>query len=545
MKQIFRRLIMLTALFGLFLSPVFSNGTKEAAAKDGEPVVLNRLIIVESGALNPVKFENDQYAQEILKRFNIKLLNDVVLFADMNEYNKRLTLLAAAGDWPEFLHAKKGAFTTSIINTAGQESQLYDFTDDLKDPKRWKYNELFAAGIDFNIDPDTGKIFKLPLKAEGFSTNNPAYTAPNIRVDILEKLGRDFPGTPEEFYSLLVDIKQNIKALDGSEIIPLSLPEGILNGAGWTSYMLFSNWVQNNEWEWNDNTGRWERPVWSNYEGFEKMALFFQRLYAEGLLDRETFIQKNDQLKEKMSVGKVGVSTFPFWDLFPINDNLFKTDPTKKTYYGFMTPFPDPETVDYYKGCAYSNFGYETLSINSKTSREKIDAFWTLQDFAVTEEGTRLQKAGIEGVHYNMVDGIAKRTPDLVEKMKGNSRYLEQMGFVNFWFGVDYKYKYDIEDLSVPPHTRTDRQQMVAITDTNRDQLMWEFTAQAFFVDAGSVEQARDSMLREAQGDIFIKAVTAKTPEDALSIAKTWRDVSVSLGIDEVYAEKLELAGKP
>ena len=66
---------------------LWATGTTETA--EGGPVTLNRLIIGEAGAdYIDVPFEDNIVAQEILERFNVRLENEVILFADAGEYNR-------------------------------------------------------------------------------------------------------------------------------------------------------------------------------------------------------------------------------------------------------------------------------------------------------------------------------------------------------------------------------------------------------------------------------------------------------------------------
>ncbi len=534
-------LIVTLVLFGAVST--WAAGTTETAGADG-PVTLNRLIIGEAGAgYVEVPFEDDIVAQEVLERFNVRLENEVIVFADAGEYNRRLTLLAAGGEWPELLHAKKFAITTSVTNTAGQEGLLRDMADDVTAYADPGYMELFSAGIAFNTNRD-GTLYRLPLKAERFDFNRPTFSTPNIRIDILDELGVDFPRNTDEFYDLLVAISE-MEAPDGSPMIPISLPEGVFTPQGWTNYILFNNWTENNEWQWNDDSERWERPVWSNVDGFVEAAVFFNRLYNEGLLDPETFIQKNDQLKEKMSAGRVGVSAFPWWDLNGINRALFELESDRSMFYGFMPPFPNPDTVDYYQGTSFSAFGYDTLSMSAELSEAQVEAFWTVQNFFLSEEGSKLLTWGLEEEDYFIQDGIMSPTEDFVARTEATEQYNARRGVNASLWGTDYEYIRSFADQENYLKDRPDRAQWLEITTDYRDQVMWEQTAEAFFVDAGAEEQAIDPILRDAQADLFVEAVTASSQEQAREIASRWGTVAVNLGIDELYAEKLELAGPP
>lgn len=485
-------------------------------------------------------FETDIFRSEIEKRLDVRIEASALIYATQDDYNKRLTLLAASADWPEMLVSPIFAFTSSVLNTAGEAGFLFDFTDDLKDPARDAYRELAKVGLEFNQNPKDGKLYKLPANVSAPADYAPASAAVNIRIDLLEKLGVDFPKNPDEFYDLLVRIKQDGKAADGSEMIPLSLPEGVMTGQGWTSYMLFNNWLQNNEWEIEPGTGKFIRPIWSNHKGFEEMCVYFNKLYNDGLLDRETFIQKNDQLQQKMAMGKVGVSSFAYWTLGGINNSLVQVDPDM--FYGYMPPFPNPSTVTQYSGNSYWSGGYAVVAVSSRVTDEKLDAMWRLMDYLITEEGTVLLHYGIEGETYDYhAEGYYDYTDAVKAKVEGDSGYLKKIG-LKLYHTFLHNYPYYNETVSPTNNfiVRRDYRQMAEITRTYEG-VNWERTIAAFYVDAGPVESARDSNIREAQAELFVQAVTAKTADEALTLAKTWPGIAENLGVELIYQEKMDL----
>lgn len=485
-------------------------------------------------------FDEDIFRHEIENRLAVHIEPSALIYATQDDYNKRLTLLAASAEWPEMLVSPIFAFTTSVLNTAGEAGFLHDFTEDLAQPGREAYVDLADVGIAFNKNPNDGKLYKLPANVSGHADYAPASAAVNLRMDLLEKLDVKFPQNPDEFYDLLVKIKEEGEASDGSEMIPLSLPEGVLTGQGWTSYMLFNNWLQNNEWEIDPNTGTFIRPIWSNYKGFEELCVYFNKLYNEGLLDRETFIQKNDQLQQKMATGKVGVSSLAYWTLGSINNSLEQVDPDM--FYGYMPPFPNPETVTQYRGNSYWNGGYAVVAVNNRVSDEKLKAMWRMMDYLITEEGTVLLHYGIEGETCSFhADGYYDYTDDVKAKVENDSGYLKKMG-LKLYHTFLHNYPFYHETVSPENNfiVRRDYRQMAEIS-RDYEGVNWERTIEAFYVDAGPVESARDSNLREAQAELFVQAVTAKTADEARTLAQTWPGVAENLGIELIYQEKMDL----
>ena len=62
-------------------------------------------------------------------------------------------------------------------------------------------------------------------------------------------------------------------------------------------------------------------------------------------------------------------------------------------------------------------------------------------EFLISDEGQFLTYHGIEGEHYNMVDGLPKKTPKIVEAWKNVPKMAEELGIFNgnfVWFPTNW-----------------------------------------------------------------------------------------------------------
>ncbi|RUS46555.1 ABC transporter substrate-binding protein [Cohnella sp. AR92] len=155
---------------------------------------------------------------------------------------------------------------------------------------------------------------------------------------------------------------------------------------------------------------------------------WLNHMNAEGLLDPESFVQKYDQYKAKIATGRVLGLIDQDWD-YGDGENALKAEGKfDQGYAHFSVTLND--TI---KDRTFQSTGFMAGSgvAISKTNPDPIRTIKFL-DYLASDEGQVLVNWGIEGKHYNVVDG--KRViPEDVQKKKYNdtTNFVKETGLSN------------------------------------------------------------------------------------------------------------------
>src|SRR5690606_7389652 len=101
---------------------------------------------------------------------------------------------------------------------------------------------------------------------------------------------------PDELFDVLMAFKEQIPDVDGKPIIPATFDHG---GRQSFMYTWTKNWYDLSD---DHKTLYW----WFNHPNIEEYMVFMNKLYVNGLLDREFLTQQADQYQAKLSSGRVG-----------------------------------------------------------------------------------------------------------------------------------------------------------------------------------------------------------------------------------------------
>ena len=239
--------------------------------------------------------------------------------------------------------------------------------------KRMNENPLLAKQM---TAPD-GKIYSLP----NYYNARPNTVNPYkwfIRNDMLAKTGKKMPTTPNELYELL----KAIKSADGSKI-PLSMI--LKSGQNGTVDIinLSGSWgVINNT---QVNSGIVSFGFMNS--GFKDALKFWNKLYKDGLLDKEIYTQDFKLLQSKGGNGQLAAFVGDY--NVPGSESFIKdytpipplSGSTGKKLWNVTIPMATP-----------------AFSITNVNKYPEVTARWL--DYNYSDEGTTYMRAGIEGVTW-------------------------------------------------------------------------------------------------------------------------------------------------
>lgn len=291
----------------------------------------------------------------------------------------------------------------SLLLKGAKEGMFADVTDYMKNSK--VYSKYLEEGylpndayknITFRDDLDGTYIMQLSIPAVDRSLEyNPEEEYVGgmyIQKRIVDELGIN-PSeirTQEQFYNLLVDIKNSgFKDDHGQPVCPLG-PKYWGGSKDTLEYIVSGyNWGVSDGYN-IDKDGKIKHEIETDYV-YEKVN-FVRKLLAENLMNPEFFTMDSTRAAEVSEIHNSAIiadvhnykeivyQTGEWVPLGPLNDY---TGDNAKTVPG--------------------KTGYGAWAISSEAENpEEIFAFF---DFLSTHQGKMLGNYGIEGVHYDMVDG--------------------------------------------------------------------------------------------------------------------------------------------
>lgn len=294
-----------------------------------------------------------------------------------SDFSTRLNLAFASGDLPDIIYAGgPNSLNASLEVDYGQQGLLIPLEDMLEDyaPNFYSLMEEDPA-IRQSITTTDGHIYALPNVVDNDTSAwimGPVW----YNGEWLDALDAEVPTTVDEFYELMVRFRDEDPNGNGEQDeIPIS--DVSMNGLrGW---MMPAFGIKG--WGIEEHNG--EARYTFATENFRGYLEFFNRLFEEDLLDKETFSQSGEQKQAKGQNNQIGV--FQDWFSYfttgrteeeAINDPMFgpltsefqeeplmPMDPgIKRGSFAITSENPNPEASLRWVDHFYSPEGYEYIT---------------------------------------------------------------------------------------------------------------------------------------------------------------------------------------
>ncbi|MEC0265521.1 extracellular solute-binding protein [Paenibacillus anseongense] len=262
----------------------------------------------------PYDPSKDLIMHTIEKKLNIKIVPEMV---DVQQYKTKLNLKMSSGDIPDVVRID---FADDFQKYA-QQGAFYDLTNLITEKDTPNILKEVPKEV-FEQAKVNGKIYGIPYQGgpgAGYRWNLV------LRKDYLESAGAQVPKTLHEYDNLL----KKIKAAK-PDVIPLG---------GYTAQIGQQKYA-NNSFDhifgaFGVTPGYFteKNGTFSNYDINPKMKealLYLQKMYAEGLIDKEFATIKEEQLRAKLFSGKL-FSWMGWWSTPNDYDTQVETNELKKT----------------------------------------------------------------------------------------------------------------------------------------------------------------------------------------------------------------------
>lgn len=379
------------------------SGKEGEDASNSNEVVTIQLLQVGSGLTEE---DNSMVTKKVAENIGVNV-QPVVVTED------RLNVLMASGDMEADLITAQGG-TGQLVSQRLIEGALVQPLDDLIAAHGQDIQENAAAMLNFSKEFGSygkNQIYFVRSNTGDFETlaaKNRPYNygiAPFIRWDYYEELGSPAVTNEDEFLDLLRQMQDKHPKNDqGQDAYAMSLTltdlwnintfYGLCNGVGYVGGYYTNRDVND---KIVSNALKPDDALWRTLSYYNKA----QRL---GILDPESFTQKGENVTEKATTNRL-FYTENSWNNY--NTILAESDGETAGFEPLYEAFP---TV---YGGDEGNFGWNyQIGISSKSENPEAAMKWI--NYLYNWDGARLRRNGIEGVHWNYVDGIPTVAEDVI-----------------------------------------------------------------------------------------------------------------------------------
>lgn len=338
-------------------------------------------------------------------------------------------LMVASNEFPDLVMAKGSA---SKLVDAGALIDLTDLIEEHAPNLKKVYGE-YMNRLKWSNDDEA--IYIIPTDGVGQQYFE-AGGGFQLQHQVLEELGYPEIKTVQDYENAIkAYIAKHPKTEDGQPTIGMSL-----NGGEWQILISVTNPAFTatgapDDGEFYINQENFETIM--HYQRPEEKEYFrwLNHMNDEGLLDKESFVQKYDQYKAKIATGRVLGLIDQKWDYEEAENTLKNEGKVNQTYARFPVTL-DKNTQDHsFQGTGFlAGWGVGI----TKDAKDPVRIIKFL-DYLASDEGQVLRNWGIEGVHYDVVDGKRVLKPEFLDmKTNDGNKFKKSTGIGNYDISARY-----------------------------------------------------------------------------------------------------------
>ena len=394
------------------------SGTKETkgdsttannAEMDKTPIILT---FFNQDSTEDMPFD-DEIAKKITELTGVTLKISHPVAGD----TQAIPLMIASGDYPDLIYAKGD---TGKLVDAGAIIKL----DDLIEKKGKNLKVLYGNKLNrlrySEADPSIYTVGTDGVSTAAWDPNG----SMQIQNAVLKELGYPKIKTIYDYEKAIKDYIAKYPEINGKKTIGMSLMASDWRWGTTIGYVagavvgIPDDGQFKVDEETKKATYKFQLPEVKEY--FKWM----NHMNAEGLLDPESFTQKEDAYRAKLAQGNVLGITDAKWDYDTATQALRGAGMDERTF------APLAVTVsDKYKDQSLKDYGYaggRGISISS-TSKNTERAFEFL-DWMASDEAQVLLNWGIEGKHYKVENGKRVLLPEIQKQLNTDKDFHKKTG---------------------------------------------------------------------------------------------------------------------
>jgi len=382
-------------------TPSGSSGTTGENQPDRSPYTIKYMY---PGGTNKIKLSDETEIGQIIKeKFNIVF--EFIPYA--GNWEEKVNLMLAGGDYPEILWIQYNPSLQKYIQ-AGAALPLDDYLADSPNFAK-RYAEQIPIWRSIAADQ---KLYNWQNGQSDFMNNIRGFDI-GTRIDVLEKQGYPNLVSEDEWIAYLKQAMQDFPTTPSGQktigmVAPFGEPWGMAGIAGimYEKGGRYTGVAGNGAVIFDHSNDQFVDYLKNEYvkESFQ----FFNKLYREGILDRESFTDKSPQVEEKLDSGRA-LSSWYQLPGYGTNLKLIESGHPEMQY--ITLPVRSNTQVERNEKRLIMEldlvpFNNMIITKNAKDPKRIME----LVDWASTDEAQILLQSGIKDKHYT-VDANGVRTP--------------------------------------------------------------------------------------------------------------------------------------
>ena len=387
----------------------YDNGDGDSAA-DGEVTVLT--FFHADGNLD-MHFD-DAVAEEITRRTGVRLEITAPMAGDEAT---DIALMIAQGEFPDLIYAKG---SIDILIGADAVLALDDLIEERGDNIRALYGDLLGRLRHTLERPNTYHVGTFGVNN---AINETSGTA-QIQMSVMRELGFPTLESLDDFADAIRTYMELNPTINGQDTIGLSLL-----GSDWRWFITVGNpagfslgYQDDGEWVINEETG--EATFKYLIPEFREYFRWLNQMNDEGILDPESFTHTPDTYFAKIASGRVVAVMDQGWNIGETQTALRAEGQEWREFMPLgVTLDPNTTPAVTRPGGFLGGWG-----ISIAADSPNADAAFDFLNWMASEEAQILLNWGIEGVHYEYVDGVRTFLPEVAEQRQINPNFDMETG---------------------------------------------------------------------------------------------------------------------
>ncbi|MCL2016334.1 MAG: hypothetical protein FWG68_08840 [Defluviitaleaceae bacterium] len=374
--------------------------------------------------------QHNYFDEFMLERFNVVFDITDIPNAD---YITRMNLLFAAGEEDMIGIAHRPDFMLTDWIEAGH-LRGFSYDDIMRLMPNYSAHFIESFGEDAwrvvwnSIVHSDGLAYYLPHRRP--HSMNMAWL---YRADLFEELGVEFPNTLDELIVILEDLQE----LTGGFPIVEADPDGpIWAFQGWMQAFGIPELGVRDVSMVDPRTGEFVPFIFST-DNFRRYTSFLADLHARGLMWPE-FITGTQEQRNSLQARN---NRFVMWSwpeqIATQHNEISQTeDPNARWEWATVMLTEDPANGHFFKHDPF--FTADGVGISIDTPDNVVERFFYIMNWLYSDEGMTFNSFGIEGVHFEFVDGERHFLPHMSNPQTPVGNSLINYGFVSMAGGLHH-----------------------------------------------------------------------------------------------------------
>lgn len=459
MRKIAKYSVVLTVSLSLLAGCSSGNDSlegNEGSDSDTSPMTLTFFGADSNANWNKMQ---DDVGKEITKQTGITLDAEFAV----SDPAQRLALIAASGDYPDLISPK------GDLDKLVDAGAMLDLTD-LIDQHAPNIKKLFGDQIKrLRYSNDDPSIYVIPTYSAIDGVNFVAGAGFELQHRAVKEAGYPQINTLQDYENVIRSyLEKHPTDENGNKNIGMTL-----NADDWHIQITVTNPAAettgksgDGEYYIDPNTN--EATYHFRTEGEKEYFQWLNHMYNTGLLDQESFVQKNDQYLAKVASGRVIGLIDADWGYSDGEKALKASGKNDQTYGHYSVMLSDQ-----YKDNRYQSTGFMAgwgVCI-TESAEDPVRAIKFL-DFLASEEGQILNYWGLEGKQYTVEDGKRVVPADVQQRIINDNIAFTRESGVGLYTNIGGHYGDGVKDSTGNYYTKNFPEQIIEnYTDVEKETL--------------------------------------------------------------------------